>query len=471
MSNQNNMKESYPFDTLMFPIDSKEIKEASKFLSDLIKINTTNPPGNEIEAARFCADFLKKEGFEDIELFESAPGRGSVIITWRGTDPNAKSLLLLAHLDVVPADASNWEKDPFGGEIEGEYIWGRGTMDIKNMVAAEAMASIILKRQGFQPKGDIKLAFTADEEQGGVMGVGYLTENYWDKINADYIINEGGGILIPFGKDPKDYIVQTGEKGVYRTTLRVKGTGGHGSFSIKKSESAMYKISKITQKIIEYKYPIIIAPAIKELAEKISIPNTFKRVLTSKFLLKIGLKLADKRMGGLLSKLLLPFVMDVINPTVFKTQEKVNVIPQNVELSFDARLLPGHDRKTIEKYLRKALGKKLFNEIEIIPIEPSQAATTNSASNPFWDFVEGVLNGIDAGAKMVPMLSSGSTDSKFFRKKGGYALGICPMKIDPNVPMSEMMEMAHGRNERIWIPNFSFSMEFFYRLIKKMNSL
>lgn len=464
-------KKFSPIKSLMFPIESEEVKEASKFLSDMIKINTTNPPGNEIEAARFCEALLKKEGFNDIEVIESELGRGSIIVTWHGTDPKAKSLLFLAHLDVVPADPSNWEKDPFGGAIEGEYIWGRGTMDIKNMVVAEAMACLILKRKGFQPKGDVKLAFTADEEKGGEMGVGYLTENYWDKINADYIINEGGGFLIPFGKNPRDYIVQTGEKGVFRTKIRVKGTGGHGAFPIKKSENAIYKICKITQKIIEYKYPVIITPAIKELAEKVSLPSSFKRILTSKLLLKIGLKLAEKQMGGVMSKVLLPFVMDVINPTVFKTGEKVNVIPQYVELSFDARLLPGHDRTTIEKYLRKALGKNLFKEIEIIPIEPSQPATTNSTDNPFWGMCESVLKEMHEGAKMVPMLSSGSTDSKFFRKKGGYALGICPMVIDPNVPFGEMLEMAHGRNERIWIPNLSYSMEFFYRLIKKMNSL
>ncbi|MHA1804271.1 MAG: M20/M25/M40 family metallo-hydrolase [Promethearchaeota archaeon] len=456
--------------SLMFPINSKEIKEAAQFLSDLIKINTTNPPGNETEAAEFCARVLKEEGFEDVELIESAPGRGNLIVIWHGTDPTAKSLLLLAHLDVVPADPSNWEKDPFGGEIEGEYIWGRGSMDIKNMVVAEAMACILLKRQGFQPKGTIKLAFTADEERGGVMGVGYLTEHYWEKINADYIINEGGGFLIPLGKNPKDYVVQTGEKGVFRTTLRVRGVGGHGSFPIKKSESAMYKMAKICQKIIEYKYPIEITPAIKELADKISLPGFFKKILTSKRFLRIGLKIADKKMP-VMSKVVLPFVMDVLNPTVFKASEKVNVIPQQVELSFDARLLPGHDRGTIEKYLRKALGKKLFNELEIIPIEPSQPATMNSTENPFWNTVEEVLNEMHEGAKMVPMLSSGSTDSKYFRSKGGYALGICPMKIDPNISFGEMLEMAHGKNERIWIPNLSYGLEFFYRLIKKMNTL
>ena len=213
----------------MFPVESNIIKEACQYLSDLIKIQTINPPGKETPAAEYCKKLLEKEGFQNIEIIESAKERGSIICRWKGTDPSAKKLLLLAHLDVVPADPLNWEKDPFCGEIDDDYVWGRGSLDCKNLVVAEAMACILLKREGFQPKGDILMAFTADEEVGGVMGVGYLTENHWNKIDADYIINEGGGFLLPFSKNPKDYLVQTGEKGVFRTIIRVKGKGGHGS--------------------------------------------------------------------------------------------------------------------------------------------------------------------------------------------------------------------------------------------------
>jgi len=465
---KNKKKEKVKWAPKMFPVDSETIKEATKFLSDLIKIDTTNPPGNETPAAEFCKKVLEEEGFKNIEIIESAPGRGSLVCQWKGSDPNVKSLLLLSHIDVVPADASNWERDPFCGDIDGEYVWGRGAIDCKGMVVAEAIAAIILKREGFQPKGDIILAFTADEEAGGEFGVGYLARNYWDKIKADYCINEGGGFLLPIGKDPKDYIIQTGEKGVFGTKIRVKGTGGHGSMPLKKKENAMLKISKITQKLIEYKYPIEISPSIREMAQMISLPGIAKRILTSKRLVRPALKLVDKVMGEKVSNIILPFVMDVINPTGLKASEKVNVIPQYTEMTFDCRLLPGHNRETVKNYLRKALGKKLFNEIEIIPIAPTQPATINTIDHPFWEIVENIMEDMHEGSKLVPMLSSGSTDSKFLRERGGYALGICPMRLDPNMTFGELAEMVHGKNERIWKPNLSYSIEFFYRLIKRI---
>ncbi|MHA1293778.1 MAG: M20/M25/M40 family metallo-hydrolase, partial [Promethearchaeota archaeon] len=254
---------------------------------------------------------------------------------------------------------------------------------------------------------------------------------------------------------------------VFCTKIRVKGKGGHGSIPIKKENNAMYKISKITQKIIEYKYPIEITEPVREMAQLVSLPGIAKKLLTSKRLIRPSLKLVEKFMGETVSNLLKPFVMDILNPTGFKASEKVNVIPQSTELIFDCRLLPGHDRETIKNLLRKILGKKLFSEIEIIPIEPTQPATVNSIENPFWDIVENIMEEMHKGAKLVPMLSAGSTDSKFIRERGGYSLGFSPMRMDPNMSYSEMSEMAHGKNERMWIPNLSYSMEFFYRLIKK----
>ncbi|MHA1275074.1 MAG: M20/M25/M40 family metallo-hydrolase [Promethearchaeota archaeon] len=452
----------------LFPIDGDIMKETAKYLSELIKIDTTNPPGNETKAAEYCKKILEREGFTDIELIESEPGRGNLICRWKGKDPNSKKLLLLAHLDVVPADDTNWIKDPFCGEIDSEYIWGRGAVDCKNMVIAEMMAAILLKREGFQPKGDIILAFTADEEAGGEKGVGFLVKNYFDKINADYAINEGGGLLIPLGKNPNNYIVQTGEKGVFWTKIRIKGKGGHGSMPIKNSDNAIYKTSIIIKKILNYKYPIIFSDPVNETIEAISLPKIAKILLKSKHLIRPLINFAQKITKIPLSSIIFPLIMDIINPTVIKAGEKVNVIPQYSEILLDCRLLPGHDRNTIELYLRKALGKKLFREIEVIPIDPTQPATVNSTHNPFWDLVENIMNEMHKGAKLVPMMSAGSTDSKFLRERGIYSLGFCPFLRDPNMPYSEMIEMAHGKNERVWLPNLSFSLEFFYRLIKKL---
>jgi acetylornithine deacetylase/succinyl-diaminopimelate desuccinylase-like protein len=451
----------------IFPIEGDVVQEACKVLSDLIRLNTTVPPGNEIIAAEYCKKVLEKEGFENIDIIESDSGRGNIVCRWKGSAPKAKSLLLLAHLDVVPADPENWERNPFCGDIEGEYVWGRGALDCKGQVTAEMMAAIHLKRKGFQPKGDIIMCFTADEESGGEMGVGYLVRNHFEKVKTDYVINEGGGFLLPFGKNPTDYIVQTGEKGVAETKIRVKGVGGHGSMPGRPKENALYVLSKVVQKIAEFNPPIEIPDETRETAEKISLPGIAKKIFTSKRLIRPLTKLGEKLTSIPLTKVILPLVSDVMTPTVLEAGGKVNVIPQYADMIFDCRILPGHDRETIKNYLRKALGKKLFKQIEIIPIEPTQLATTNTSKDPFYELAEEIMNEMHPGAKLVPMLSAGSTDSKFFRGKGVYCLGHMPMRIDPNMSYSEMLEMAHGRNERLWIPNLSNGIEYFVRLIKR----
>ncbi|MFO8017493.1 MAG: M20/M25/M40 family metallo-hydrolase [Promethearchaeia archaeon] len=466
MTNKKEKNKQGPLELNLFK--GKKLKEAAELLSDLIQIKSVNPPGNETVAAEFCKDLLEREGFKDIELIESEPSRGNIICRWHGSDPDAKSLLLLAHLDVVPADPSNWERDPFSGDIDEKYVWGRGAVDCKGMVAAEAMAAIFLKREGFQPKGDVILAFTADEEAGGEKGVGYLARNHWDKINADYAINEGGGFLLPLGSDPKDYIAQTGEKGVFWTKIRVKGKGGHGSMPTKKKDNAIYKLTQIVEKIIDYKYPIEITQPVEEMAEKISMPGIAKKLLKSKRLIRPIVKIADFITGEGLSRLILPLVMDIVNPTGLKGSQKVNIIPQTAEITLDCRLLPNHDRKTIKHYIQDAIGKKMMEEIEILPIEPTQPATVNSTEHPFWDHVEKIMNKMHKGSTLVPMLSAGSTDSKFIRERGNYILGFNPMIVDPNMSYSKMAEMPHGKNERMWKPNLSYSLEFFYRLIKSI---
>ena len=454
---------------LMFPVDSPIVKEACEILSDLIKIDTTNPPGNEIVAAEYCKKLLEKEGFENIEIIESEPGRGSIICRWKGSDPNAKSLLLLAHLDVVPADPTNWERDPFCGDVTDQYIWGRGALDCKGILVPELMAAIYLKREGYNPKGDLVLCFTADEEAGGELGVGYLIRNHFDKVNVDYVINEGGGFLLPFGKDTRDYVAQIGEKGVAETKIRVKGIGGHGARQLKPDDNAIYVLSKVIQRIIEFQPPIDIQDSVKETAEKISLPGIAKKILTSKRLIRPAVNLAEKLLKQPLSKLIIPLVSDILNPTLLNAGKKVNVIPQYAEMTFDCRILPGHDRETIKGYLKKALGKKLFNKIEIIPIEPTQLATINSSKDPFYDLIEEIMNEMHPGAKIVPMLSAGSCDTKFFREKGVYCLGFIPLRYDfnPNMSFGELVEMEHGANERISIKNLSYGVEFLFRLIKR----
>ncbi|MEM3628360.1 MAG: M20/M25/M40 family metallo-hydrolase, partial [Candidatus Bathyarchaeia archaeon] len=203
----------------------KEIEEeVTTLLSDLIKINTTNPPGNETKAAKFLAETLERDGFK-CEILESAPGRGNVITRLKGTGEKP-SLLLLSHLDVVAANPKEWSVDPFSGLVKDGFVWGRGAMDMKSMTAMEVMVMKLLKRNGVRLKGDVILAATADEEKGGEYGAGWLVQKYPEKVRADYVINEGGGQAIPV--DGKNiFTIQTAEKGILWFKVKAKGRPGH----------------------------------------------------------------------------------------------------------------------------------------------------------------------------------------------------------------------------------------------------
>ncbi|MEM2386384.1 MAG: M20/M25/M40 family metallo-hydrolase, partial [Candidatus Bathyarchaeia archaeon] len=174
----------------------KEVEdEITALLSDLIRINTTNPPGDETRAAKYLAETLKREGFI-CEVFESAPGRGNIITRLKGTGEKP-NLLLLSHLDVVAANPKEWSVDPFSGLVKDGFVWGRGAVDMKSMTAMEVMVMKLLKRNRVKLKGDVILAATADEERGGEYGVGWLVHNHPEKVRADYVINEGGGQAVP----------------------------------------------------------------------------------------------------------------------------------------------------------------------------------------------------------------------------------------------------------------------------------
>ncbi|PIU60022.1 peptidase M20, partial [Candidatus Bathyarchaeota archaeon CG07_land_8_20_14_0_80_47_9] len=202
----------------------KEIEqEVTEFLSGLIRINTTNPPGNETPATKYTTRALEKDGFK-CEQFESAPGRGNVITRLRGTGEKP-SLLLLSHLDVVAANPKEWSVGPFGGVVKDGFVWGRGALDMKSMTAMEVMVMKLLKRNNMKLKGDVILAATADEEKGGEAGAGWLVRNHPEKIRTDYVLNEGGGLALPVnGKNI--YTIQTAEKGILWFKVKAKGRPG-----------------------------------------------------------------------------------------------------------------------------------------------------------------------------------------------------------------------------------------------------
>ena len=250
-------------------------EEAVQILSDYLKVDTTNPPGKELAGARFLAGVLEKEGLS-ARVLESQPDRGNVVSTLKGKD-GLLPLILLHHIDVVPAEAEKWKYPPYSGAIVDGEIWGRGAQDCKSLGVIEILAFLLLKREGFQPKRDIVYMATADEETGGKWGVGWLFQNHPDLMKAEYVINEGGGVGMVVGQK-NVYSCQTAEKGICWLKLTFRGRPGHGS--VPHDDNCVIKMAKAIERIAAYRSPLRRTPTtenfIKGIAKEQPFPRSFE---------------------------------------------------------------------------------------------------------------------------------------------------------------------------------------------------
>ena len=443
----------------------KEVEdEVIHLLRDLIRIDTTNPPGNETKAAKYLSENLDKEGFK-CELFESAPERGSVITRLKGTGEKP-ILLLLSHLDVVAANAEEWSVDPFGGAVKDGFVWGRGALDMKGMTAIEVMVMKLLKRNGVKLKGDVVLAATADEEQGGLSGADYLLRNYPEKIFATYVLNEGGGLAVPT-QNRNVFTVQTAEKGILWFKVRAKGTPGHGSMP-NVADNAIMRINKVVEKLGNYRSRVSLVPTVKSFLEEIAREDTALKEPFSRLL--ANPELADEILDELaktaaqLAEEVRPRLRMTITPTIIHGGIKENVIPSECETVFDCRILPGQESaQTIG--LIKALLEEVDSEKLVFESLQMQEPSESKAETPLYDAISAVLREFEPNCGVTPMLTTGGTDSRFFRRKGSTCYGFQPMH--PEMSSGKVVKREHGTDERISIENLVFGTSVLYETVKK----
>ena len=435
--------------------------EIASFLSELIRFDTTNPPGNELEAAKFVAEKLGEYGI-NCEILTSNSNRGNVIARIPGSSSGPR-LLLLSHLDVVPAKPSDWRHHPFSGEIKDGYVWGRGAIDDKGHVAMEVFTLIALIENRVEFNGEIIFATTADEEMGGKYGAKWLVENHPEKVKADYVINEGGGFGLPAG-DKVVFAIQTSEKGVYWFKLKVKGRPGHASMPLS-GENAIVKISKAIKELEEHKMPITPNIHVKLFIETLASATgkgLLSKILLSRALGEHALKRiyrSDKSLAALLDAML----RNTITPTVIKGGYKENIIPDEVECIFDCRLLPGFNEKHVLNHLKEVL-KELEYEVEFLHKDPSTQSPINTQ---LFNIIDKVLRKNVPNAIVTPYMSTGGTDSRFFRRKfNSIAYGFEPIVIEG--PLKEFMSMIHGINERISIKNLVFGTKVTFETIVEL---
>ncbi|MHA1681057.1 MAG: M20/M25/M40 family metallo-hydrolase [Promethearchaeota archaeon] len=453
-----------------FSNDSPAAKEAISLLQVMLRCDTSNPPGNEIVLAKILKEIIDEKAFNNVKatIIESEPTRGSLIVEVSGTDPGSSaSWGFMSHLDVVPVEGE-WEHPPFSGELvragHDDFIWGRGAFDIKYLGAANLVALFTLLEEGFRPKGNIKIFLCADEEQGGHKGVEWLMDNHPELMRVDCCLNEGGGFKLPLGND---FIIQVGEKGVFWTKLKISGKGGHGSIPPHYDKFAIYKMMRVLARIKKFKKEIIMTQEYFNTINNLSIPGVAKFLLRRKRLLRGLCRLLGRFSSIDLSQIVMPMVTDTIAPTNFHSGIKENSISPEAYIILDIRTLPNHDRETVNNMLEKAIGRKLWAEIEWEALE-HQVCTTTATDNEYYGMMAETMEEIYPGCNLVPLVSQGSTDCKFFRQKSMSSYGFCPMIEDEDMDYAQQMELAHNKNERVSVTNLMLAVDFSYRMMKKV---
>jgi acetylornithine deacetylase/succinyl-diaminopimelate desuccinylase-like protein len=415
--------------------------EATELLRDLIRNKCVNDgrveSGQETKSVDLLGSYLEGAGF-DLERYDPQPGRTSLVSRIEGSDPQAPSLLLMGHTDVVPVNPDGWSRDPFGGELIDGFIWGRGAVDMLNETATMAIAFRRLADSGFKPRGTLIYLAVADEEALGTWGAKWLVENERDAVYADYVLTESGGFQIPTAGGPR-LPVMVDEKGTYWSKLTVKGTPGHASQPFR-TDNAVVTAAEVVRRLHEYRPPTRIHDTWRGFVEGMEYPPEFRDALLKDDELR---DFAGTLPLGL-SRVVYSCTHTTFAPTVIHGGTKTNVIPDQVEIQVDIRTLPGETEDDVHHHLREALGD-LYVTVDIEGND--DPSTASPIDTPLWDTLSRVSGRLVEGSALVPFVMVGGTDNRFFRRAGsvGYGFGLFSQRLT----FEDYATMFHGNDERI----------------------
>jgi len=431
--------------------------EATEILRNYIRINTTNPPGNEMEAARYLEGIMRREGIE-VTVYEPAPRRANLMAVIPGKKQE-KPLILLNHMDVVPVEEGTWDLDPFGGIIKDGYIYGRGAIDMKGQGIAELMTMLLLKRHQIPLKRDVILLSTADEEVGGRWGVKWVLEQEPCLKGAGCVLNEGGCILVRNNGKLDHYEIATAQKVVAQFAVKAHGRSGHGSMP--HGDSATVKLIRALNRLVEWETPCEVIPLVKEYFANLAAVRPAQE---TKGYHDIEASLQDPEFAKALTAnpQYNAMVRNTVTPTILKAGQKVNVIPSEARAAFDCRILPGTSIEAFFTRLREVIGDE---EIEIAPLPEfeSNPLPPSPTDNELYRAIERVAQRKDPGCVVTPFLITGATDSRFFREIGVPCYDFSPFRL-----RQEDAKLVHGHNERISIENLGFGSEVIFEIINEV---
>jgi acetylornithine deacetylase/succinyl-diaminopimelate desuccinylase-like protein len=421
--------------------------EVVELLSDLIRINTSNPTHAERPAAEWVAQKLDEVGIAS-QIIEAAPGRASTIARIEGTDSSRAPLLIHGHLDVVPADAFEWSVDPFAGEIRDGYVWGRGAVDMKDM---DAMVLALVRewaRTGRKPPRDIVLAFVSDEEAGGVQGAHYLVDHHAGLFaDCTEAISEVGGFSVTLADQTRLYLIQTAEKGINWLRLKASGSPGHGSMVHR--DNAVTRLAETVARIGAHEWPVVITDTVRATVEGLAAA-TGKDLDPEDVDSWLPLLGPAARMIG-------ATVRNTTNPTMLEAGYKNNVIPGKAEATIDARFLPGHEDELLAT-LDGLLAEGVEREFLVRDI-----AVETGYDGAFVDAMAAALRAEDPDAHPVPYLMSGGTDAKSFSTLGIRCFGFSPLLLPADLNFTALF---HGIDERVPVDALQFGVRVLDRLLR-----
>jgi len=431
-------------------------QEAVSLLSEYLRVDTTNPSGNELKAAEFFKAIFDREGIE-ARILESAPGRGNIYARLKG-DGSKKAVVLMNHMDVVPADNRYWSVDPFAGVIKDGYVWGRGALDMKGMGIVELMAMLALKRQGIPLKADVIFLGVADEEAGGAMGAGFMVKEQFDLLkDAGTVLNEYNFIAVGDDGRARYYGVEASQKTPFWLKLTATGTPGHGSTP--RPDSAVNKLIQALARIVSYQTPLKVEPEVQrfyaDTADLEPSPERRQR------LRDLRASLQNPAFAAEFTKNLRANaeVRNTISVTMLEGSNKVNVIPPEVSAQLDVRLLPSESPQRFLEELRKVIAD------DSIKVEPvlSFPASTSPTDSEFFRVLTEVANTFDPGTKVTTPLLVPFTDCHYFREKGIPCYGFMPFRLT-----DQEAALLHGNDERLSVENVKFGTRFMYEIVRKM---
>ncbi|MCG7605862.1 MULTISPECIES: M20/M25/M40 family metallo-hydrolase [Mycobacterium] len=434
-------------DSVTVPASSAD--EVVDLVSALIRFDTSNTGDpattkGEAECAHWVAEQLQEVGYQTEYVEAGAPGRGNVFARLPGADPGRGALMIHGHLDVVPAEPADWSVHPFSGAVKDGYVWGRGAVDMKDMVGMAIAVARHFKRSGIVPPRELVFAFVSDEEHGGTYGANWLVDNRPDLFEGvTEAIGEVGGFSLTVprkdGGERRLYLIETAEKGLSWMRLTARGRAGHGSMV--HDDNAVTAIAGAVDRLGRHQFPLVLNPAVEQFLTAVAEETGYDFDVNSP-----DLDGTIAKLGGV-ARIVSATLRDTANPTMLKAGYKANVIPASAEAVIDCRVLPGR-KEAFEREVDSLIGPDVTRSWE--RDLPSYETTFDG---DLVDAMNAAILALDPEARTVPYMLSGGTDAKSFQRLGIRCFGFAPLRLPPDLDFAALF---HGVDERVPVDALQF---------------